>query len=65
MAKKLELDHETADRITLLSLKDQRAYLKKELAQHKKGEYLHPEDVGHNVQLINAMNLIIKYYGGE
>jgi hypothetical protein len=61
---KLEIDFETADRITLLTLKEQRKYLKKELAQFEKGEYLHPEDVVNNTRLIQAMDLIIKYYGG-
>jgi hypothetical protein len=61
---KLEIDFETADRITVISLKDQRSYLKKELQQFKKGEYLHPEDVAGNMQLIAAMDLIIKHYGG-
>lgn len=64
MSKKLEIDFETADRITVLSLKEQRSYLKKELRQFKKGEYLHPEDVAGNIQLIAAMDLIIKHYGG-
>ena len=62
--RKLEIDFETADRITLISLKDQRSYLKKELRQFKKGEYLHPEDVASNTRLIAAMDLIIKHYGG-
>ena len=61
---KLEIDFEIADRITVISLKEQRSYLKKELRQFKKGEYLHPEDVGNNIQIIAAMDLIIKYYGG-
>ena len=61
---KLELDFETADRITLLSLKDQRSYLKKELRDHKKGAYLHPEDVVGNQKIIEALDLIIKHYGG-
>jgi hypothetical protein len=61
---KLEIDFETADRITVISLKDQRQYLKKELAKFKKGEWLHPEDVVNNTRLIQAMDLIIKYYGG-
>jgi hypothetical protein len=61
---KLEIDFETADRITLLTLKEQRKYLKKELAQFKKGEYLHPEDVVSNTRLVQAMDLVIKYYGG-
>lgn len=61
---KLEIDFETADRITLISLKDQRKYLKKELADFKKGEYLHPEDVVNNTRLVQALDLIIKHYGG-
>ncbi len=61
---KLELDFETAGRITVLCLKEQRQYLKKELTAYKKGEYLHPEDVVGNQKLIEAMDLIIKYYGG-
>jgi hypothetical protein len=61
---KLEIDFETADRIVLLALKEQRKYLKKELAQFKKGEYLHPEDVVNNTRLVQAMDLVIKYYGG-
>ena len=63
MSKKLEIDFETADRITLLTLKEQRRYLKKELADFKKGEYLHPEDVVNNTRVIQALDLVIKHYG--
>jgi hypothetical protein len=38
--------------------------LKKEIKNFKKGEYLHPEDVASNIKLIEAMDLVIKYYGG-
>ena len=61
---KLEIDFETADRITVISLKDQRRYLKKELADWKKGRWLHPEDVVGNQKLIDALDLVIKHYGG-
>lgn len=64
MTKKLEIDYETAERITLLTLKDHQAYLKKELKDFKKGGYMHPEDVGYNVLLIEALDKLIKYYGG-
>lgn len=64
MSKKLEIDSETADRITLLTLKEQRRHLKKELAQFKKGEYLHPEDVANNIRLVESLDQVIKYYGG-
>ncbi len=64
MSKKLEIDFETADRITLLTLKEQRRYLKKELAAFKKGEYLHPEDVVNNTRVVQALDLVIKHFGG-
>jgi hypothetical protein len=62
--RKLEIDSETADRITVISLKEQRVYLKKELKRFKKGEYLHSEDVVLNTRLVQALDLVIKYYGG-
>jgi hypothetical protein len=71
--KKIELDGEIADGIALAVLKDQRAYLKKELAQYKKnpksdvnptGYWLHPEDVVGNTQLITALDVVIDYFGG-
>ena len=68
---KLFIDGETADRITALTLRDYRAYLKKELKQWKKnpksdanptGYWLHPEDVGLNIQTIAALDLIISHF---
>lgn len=64
MGKGLEIDFDTADRITLLNLKDQRKYLKKELKEHTEGKWLHPEDVVRNAEIITALNLLIPYYGG-
>lgn len=64
MSKKLEIDFETADRITVITLKEQRKYLKKELADFKKGEYLHPEDVVNNTRTVQALDLVIKHFGG-
>jgi len=61
---KLEIDFETADRITVLTLKEQRKYLKKELADFKKGEYLHPEDVVNNTRVVQALDTVIKHFGG-
>ena len=62
----IELDHETADRITLLSLKDHLAYLKEEVRLHvEEGQWLHPEDYHKSMtQLIPALETIIDYYGG-
>ena len=74
MNRKIELDGEAADRITVLNLQDYRTYLKQELAQWKKnpktdsnpdGYWLHPEDVSGNIQTIEALNLVIKHFGKE
>jgi len=68
----ITIDGDTADRITLLNLKEQRGYLKKELATWKKnpktdenpsGVWMHPEDVVLNTQFIAALNSVIKYFG--
>jgi hypothetical protein len=61
---KLELDFDTADRITLLCLKDHRKYLNDELKSFKKGEYLHPDDVVDNTRVVAAMDIVIKHFGG-
>jgi hypothetical protein len=72
-AQGLTIPWETADQITLASLKDQRDVLKDQLKQWRKnpktdanpnGYWLHPEDVGKNEILIHHMDAIINYYGG-
>lgn len=67
----ITLDGDTADRITLLTLKEHRGYLKKELSEWKKnprtddnpsGYWLHPEDVSNHICVIEAMNTVIKQF---
>jgi hypothetical protein len=67
----ITLDGDTADRITLLTLKEYRAYLKKELSEWKKnpktvenpnGYWLHPDDVVTNTRVIEALTTVIKQY---
>jgi len=62
----LTLDFETADRITVLSLKDQLSYLREEVRLHvEEGQYMHPEDYHKSMtKLIPALELLIPYYGG-
>ncbi len=70
----ITLDAETADRITLLNLKEYKSYLTKELTVWRKnpltednpdGVWLHPEDVTHNMAAVNALNIIIKHFKVE
>lgn len=74
MATKFEIDVESADRITVLNLKDHRRYLKAELTAWKKnpwsetnpdGYWLHQDDVVSNVRTVEALNVVIKHYGEE
>jgi hypothetical protein len=62
--KGLEIDFDTADRITVITLKEQRQYLKKELKDFNKGEYLHPDDVVNNTRVVQALDVVIKHFGG-
>jgi hypothetical protein len=64
--KGIEIPFEVAEGITLSSLKDQYKYLKEETRLHlDEGKWLHHEDLGKNIQLIRALELLIPYYGGE
>lgn len=74
MNNQITLDGDTADRITVLTLKEQRSYLKKELAAWKKnprtednpsGVWLHPDDVVKNTLMIKVLTQTINYFGGE
>ena len=64
MRRGITLDFDTADRITLLVLKDQLKYLRKELEDFKNGKWVHPEDVVKKAEIIVALELLIPYYGG-
>ena len=62
----LEIDFETADRITILTLKEQVGYLKEELRQHLEEEkWMHSEDVVDTPLRISQLEAVIKYFGGK
>ena len=67
MSKGLTIDFETADRITVLSLKDHLNYLKQEVKDYvENGKWMHPGDFEQSVtKLIPALETIIKYYGED
>jgi hypothetical protein len=59
------LDFETADRITLACLKEHLGFLETELAKHRDGAWMHPDDVVKTEkELIPALNSLIEYFGG-
>ena len=69
----ITLDGEAADRITVLTLKEHRNYLKKDLSEWKKnpktddnpgGYWMHPEDVSGNEIMIRHLDAVIKHFGG-
>ena len=69
----ITLDGEAADRITVLTLKEHRIYLKKELTEWKKnpktetnpgGYWLHPEDVSGHQIMVHHLDAVIKHFGG-
>lgn len=64
-SKGLTIPGEVADQITLANLIDYRDYLKKEIDDHATGSYLHADDLISNREVIPALNLIIKHFGGE
>jgi hypothetical protein len=62
----IELDFETADRITVSNMKEHLAHLEEELQSHQEeGTYMHPEDAAQSQYIyIPALKALIKYFGG-
>lgn len=74
MVDNLTIPSDLADGITKTNLISYRNYLQSENDQwhanpksedNPDGYWLHPEDLANNYNLIRAMNLLIKYFGGE
>ena len=60
------LDWDVADGITLCTLTEYRSRLQQEIEDYyEKNEYLHLDDLVGNKVRIDALNLIIKDFGGE
>jgi len=57
---KISIDKEASDEATVLTLKDYKIYLKKELKDHKNGDHLHPDDVVHNAKMIEAIDFVLR-----
>jgi len=62
----LELDYETADKITVLNLLDQLEFLQNELNAHRNGDYMHKDDAYNSeFKLVPALKTILQYYGED
>jgi hypothetical protein len=64
---------EVADGIAVAVMKEYRGYMQHELDRWRadpksdnnpNGYWMHPEDVGHTIRRIDALNLLIKDFGG-
>lgn len=65
MTRKIEIDRETADRITVTVLKDYRKYLKSELKKHladPAANWMHPEDMADSTKMIAALKLVLNHF---
>jgi hypothetical protein len=59
--KGMEIDWETADRITVLNLKEYRKRLQDHLEGGANGSmWLHPDDEVHNRAMIQAIDFVLK-----
>jgi hypothetical protein len=62
--KKLELDFDTADRITVCTLKAYRKSLKKHLREHAEGTaWLHADDVPKMTKTVEAIDIVLADFG--
>jgi hypothetical protein len=56
----VQIDHETADRITVCGLTDYKDSLEKQLRQYEEGGWMHADDVIHSQKMIEAIDFVLK-----
>ena len=54
---------ETADRITCANLIEHRSMIREHLESWMDGGYMHADDVVSNKERMDALNVLIKYFG--
>ena len=59
----ITLDFEAADRITCANLIEHRDILKGQLERYGQGDWLHPDDIDLCRERVDAMNILIRYFG--
>lgn len=66
MSKKVELDGEIIDRITVLGLTEHMNYLRKDIKNHKKDiKKVHPEDLTYAMDMVEHFKKVLQYYGNN
>ena len=61
----LQIDFETANRITAATLKDYLNNIQQELDEHANGRWLHPDDVTSNLRRVEIISEILKDFTYE
>lgn len=61
----LEIDYDAADKIAVSVLKNYRDSLQNSLEEHKKGGWMHEDDVVHANKMVQAINFVIKDFTVE
>lgn len=65
MKLNLEIDFEQADRIVVASLTNYMNSLEESLERHKKGDWMHEDDVVHANKMIQAIKFVLKDFTVE
>ena len=61
----LQIDYETANRITAATLKDYLDNIQQELDEHAKGKWLHPDDVKSSLRRVEIITELLKDFTYE
>ena len=60
----VSIDWDTANRITVANLNSYKQDLETQVSEHlNEGAYMHPVDLAHNMQMITAINFVVRDFG--
>jgi predicted metal-dependent hydrolase len=62
----VQIPYEVTDEIVVKTMQESREMIKEQLQEfYEKTSWLHPDDVRYSYEVLNALEVLLEYYGGK
>lgn len=62
----VQIPYEVTDEIIVKTMQESREMIKEQLQEfYEKASWLHPDDVRYSYEVLNALEVLLEYYGGK
>ena len=62
----VQIPYEVTDEIVVKTMQESREMIKEQLQEfYETGSWMHPDDIRYSYEVLNALEVLLEYYGGE